>query len=1685
MLLTGNMFHNDFWPQDVDNSLKVTPLDALHVINALNDGGARQLAASTAGEGENPSTRPQFIDVNGDDYLSPIDALQVIDTLNKGEGEVAPDDVVRYMVEVFKQDGTALPKDGQERYLVGIGETFQLRGTVQDNRTGGIVGDPFNSGSPSGVFAAYLDLLFDNKNLFQIRYGETQRLNVTAPAGSGSFTLTFNGGTSATINRVASTSVMRSNIQTQMEGLVGAGNVEVTIPITAGGNAIFDIRFKGAFGEANQPAIVVNPNFTSGGATITDNYHPADPTDAGTFQSSFNLTRSPYINGPSAVPQSTDEDAGYNPTTGTVFGEVGTFLDFGQVSTVQQNPGDERVFFSVDVKAMASGTLGIWASPADTAGAATLVISNPSSPNPDDQFTVAPANIGFVQNPAGTALHTDAQDPNYTIQHNAPLDSAHKINVLIRAPVNVTNDDVSVLEDSGTTAVNVLQNDSVDTGAGGVGTLSIASISGVTPPGSATIAIAGTAVNFTPTLNYTGDVTFTYTAQDQATPPHTGTGTVTVHVMPVNDGPVITLTPLPGPIDEDEGAVPVPAGTVVVADVDAGAAALQATITVTGGTLTLNDTTGLAFTTGDGNADANMVFTGTLTALNNAANNATFNTAQNFNGTATVTITVNDQGNTGTGGAKSDTKVLSIVVTPLNDPPVNTVPPAQTVIEFETLTFAPVISTTDVEVLAAGASVQVNLDVDNGKLNLGTQTGLTNVSGLGTDAVSFQGTLANVNAALATLTYQANAFPQNDTLTITTSDLGTAPLPVMTDTDQVQITVLPSTRPSAVPDSATVAEDSGATTVDVLVNDIDVNSAVGPTNLIITTASDPAGGTVVVAGDGKSLTYQPDLNFFGNDTFTYTIASTLPNQGDGPSTTTVYVTVNGLNDSPTITMAPAVVTTAEDTAFTFVGASQLAVADVDADAATTAPGVLVTLSVSHGTLAPGATANVTVTGNGTGTLTIAGKVADVNAALNNATYTPAQNWDQADTLQFTVDDRGNTGGGSAPRTDTRAIPITVTPVNDGPTITAPTTDVVTSENTPLDFLASGPNKVAVADVDSPTLAVGLTVTNGTLKLKQTTGLTFNSGADNSAAMNFTGTIAAINAALDGLRYTPTQNYEGPATLGITANDGQASDAQDVSLIVSGVNDPPVNNLPATAQTNEDVALVFAGANLLSVTDTDAGSGNVLVSVAVTHGVFAINPLANMTGVTVTGNGTASVTLSGPLPTINGGLNGSTYTPTLNFNTPDTGIQPTLTITSNDNGNTGTGGAKTDTDTLPITVNPTNDPPVANDDGSPTNRTTVLWNTTNNPFAVLTNDSILPDVGETLTITNVDTTNAHGTVTIQGQQLLYTPTANYTGSAEIVYTINDRPDGSGLTDTATVYIQVVDYVRSDLAGRVYVDFDNDGVAEEGEPGLAGVTVTLTGTNVQGAAVNLTARTGEDGSYLFEDVLPSQTGTTYTVRQTQPHGFIDGRETVGDQGGSSPANDQLAVALPMFGYAAGIHGTGNNFAETGLAPEYLSLRLRDILASDVGCTSCGAQHTGVFFATDLNGRLLWYINVGGWEDYIPGVETTAGSNNFQVIVSNNAFSVTDHHTVTSSVRTVSAPPATAALRQAVSGTGIVTHLIGTPDDFGLPAYGELGMLGAEGEAVAEDAATAVLASTDNADQYAAAVDAILGSSNDLLA
>ena len=93
----------------------------------------------------------------------------------------------------------------------------------------------------------------------------------------------------------------------------------------------------------------------------------------------------------------------------------------------------------------------------------------------------------------------------------------------------------------------------------------------------------------------------------------------------------------------------------------------------------------------------------------------------------------------------------------------------------------------------------------------------------------------------------------------------------------------------AVNDSATVAEDSGANAINVLANDTDIDG--GPK--AVDTITQPAHGTAAIISSGPDagkINYSPDSNYFGADTFTYTL--------NGGSTATVTITVTPVDDAP-------------------------------------------------------------------------------------------------------------------------------------------------------------------------------------------------------------------------------------------------------------------------------------------------------------------------------------------------------------------------------------------------------------------------------------------------------------------------------------------------------------------------------------------------------------------------------------------------------------------------------------------------------------------------------------------------------------------------------------------------------------------------------------------------------------------
>ena len=104
--------------------------------------------------------------------------------------------------------------------------------------------------------------------------------------------------------------------------------------------------------------------------------------------------------------------------------------------------------------------------------------------------------------------------------------------------------------------------------------------------------------------------------------------------------------------------------------------------------------------------------------------------------------------------------------------------------------------------------------------------------------------------------------------------------------------------------------------------------------------------------------------------------------------------------------------------------------------------------------------------------------------------------------------------------------------------------------------------------------------------------------------------------------------------------------------------------------NSLLAFSTANGNPITMADTDSDGNSEQLTLAVSAGLLMV---PNSSGVTLTGNSTNSVTLTGPITSINSDING------LIFDAPSVAETVTLTATADDLGNTGSGGALTATE----------------------------------------------------------------------------------------------------------------------------------------------------------------------------------------------------------------------------------------------------------------------------------------------------------------------------------------------------------------------------------------------------------------------
>ncbi len=299
-----------------------------------------------------------------------------------------------------------------------------------------------------------------------------------------------------------------------------------------------------------------------------------------------------------------------------------------------------------------------------------------------------------------------------------------------------------------------------------------------------------------------------------------------------------------------------------------------------------------------------------------------------------------------------------------------------------------------------------------------------------------------------------------------------------------------------------------------------------------------------------------------------------------------------------------------------------------------------TLTVGHGTLTLAATSGLTfVAGSDhSASMTFDGTLADLNAALNGLVYTPSSGYSGPDTLHVSVVDPGDGLSGAA------NIGLTV---NQPPSVNAPAA-ISVNRNTALVFSAAKGDAISVVDVTagSSVEQLTLTATHGKLALATKTGLKIVSGANGSASMTIRGTVSNINATLNGLKFTPTSKYTGPASVSLAFTDLGTGLAASASVAVT-VNPPPKFAIPPKTTFNENSPLLFLAPTAVSISDGGFDTNDEQLTLTAHHGTFSLATTAGLT-FTAGANNAASMTIRGTLADINAALAGAYFTPTANY-----------------------------------------------------------------------------------------------------------------------------------------------------------------------------------------------------------------------------------------------------------------------------------------------------------------------------------------------------------------------------------------------------------------------------------------------------
>ncbi|KIV03047.1 RTX toxin [Vibrio parahaemolyticus] len=945
------------------------------------------------------------------------------------------------------------------------------------------------------------------------------------------------------------------------------------------------------------------------------------------------------------------------------------------------------------------------------------------------------------------------------------------VNFTVAPVADIVADKATVVEDM-PTIIKVLGNDTFE------GDDKVVSLDTNNGPANGTVSVnPDGSVTYTPNDNYHGTDSFTYIVTSGGVSEST---TVNVDVTPVNDAPVakddttitgedtpVTIDVLPNDSDVDGDKLSIESASVPKE---------QGTVEVVNGKLV-------------------------------------FTPAENFNGDAEITYTVTD-------GELTDEAKVAVTVNPVNDAPTIKVDAVESITEdaVSTDTVVATLTVRDTDTpedqltvslennsngyfVLVGNEVkltQVGVDaVNNDELNLKDLTISASVSdGVNPTASDSDSLIVNrvndeptVENAIADQVlsedFDAYTIDLNEVFKDTDSSLefsasgnnsiqisivsGVATISPTADWNGSEALTFTATDPSGesvsqtvnftvapvadiVADKATVVEDM-PTIIKVLGND----TFEGDDKVVsLDTNNGPANGTVSVNPDG-SVTYTPNDNYHGTDSFTYIVTS-----GGVSESTTVNVDVTPVNDAPVAKDDTTI--TGEDTPVTIDVLPNDS--DVDGDK----------LSIESASVPKEQ-----------------GTVEVVNGKL---VFTPAENFNGDAEITYIVTD--------GQLTDEAKVAVTVNPVNDAPTIKVDAVESITEDAVSTDTVVA---TLTVRDTDTPEdqLTISLennsngyfvlvgnevkltqvgadAVNNDELNLKDLTiSASVSDGVNPTASDSDSLIVNRVNDAPTVENAIADQELsEDFATYTIDLNDAFKDSDSALNFSVSGNSNVLVSieNGIATISPTAD----WNGSETLTFTATDPSGESISQTVN-----FTVAPVADIvadkatvvedtsTVIKVLGNdtfeGDGKVV---SLDTNNGPANGTvsvnpdgsvTYTPNDNYHGTDSF---TYIVTS---------GGVSESTTVSVDVTPVNDAPVAKDDIATTQEDTAVT------IDVLPNDSDVD--GDKLSIESASVPKEQGTVEVVNGKLVFTPAENFNGDAEITYTVTDGQ----LTDEAKVTVTV--------------------------------------------------------------------------------------------------------------------------------------------------------------------------------------------------------------------------------------------------------------------------------------------------------